>query len=134
MSKVRQDLTYTPSYGQSKLANLLYARHFALHHPTITSVSIHPGTAATGLVTNLPWHQRLFIYVTAWTQMIPAEQCAWNTQWTATCEKGRLENGAFYEPVGKEGRLMWGAKDEDGEVANRLWEWTERELERWVGS
>lgn len=66
--------------------------------------------------------------------MIPAEQCAWNTQWAATCEKGKLENGAFYEPVGKKGRLMWGAKDADGEVAKKLWKWTEKELERWAGS
>lgn len=37
-------------YGQSKLANLLYARAYAKYHPNITSVSVHPGVSYTNLV------------------------------------------------------------------------------------
>ena len=49
-------------YGQSKLANLLYARAIAKHHPSITSVSIHPGVSATGLVSSLSVVQRAVSY------------------------------------------------------------------------
>lgn len=119
-------------YGQSKLANLLYAREFAKHHPDILSVAIHPGTSATGLVTNLSWGQRFFIYATTIGQLIPADQCAWNQQWAATAPRERLENGKFYEPVGQNGRMMFQAGND--QLAGELWEWTEKELERWTVS
>lgn len=70
-------------YGQSKLANLLYARSFAKHHPTITSVSIHPGVSATGLVTSLGLADRVLVYVTNIGKMLSPEQCAWNQQWVS---------------------------------------------------
>lgn len=118
-------------YGQSKLANILYARAYARHHPSITSVTIHPGISATGLVTNLSWAQRAFIYATTIGQMIPAEQCAWNQQWAATAPQGKderqIESGTYYEPVGVKGKL----KGESGndELADKLWNWTQEELE-----
>jgi NAD(P)-dependent dehydrogenase (short-subunit alcohol dehydrogenase family) len=40
-------------YGQSKLANILYAAELARRLPQITSVSVHPGVMMTGLVTGL---------------------------------------------------------------------------------
>ncbi|KAL3433238.1 hypothetical protein BDV09DRAFT_186837 [Aspergillus tetrazonus] len=45
-------------YGQSKLANILYARELARRYPSITSVSVHPGVVGTGLVENLGWAKR----------------------------------------------------------------------------
>lgn len=117
-------------YGQSKLANLLYARAFAAHHPAITSVAVHPGTSPTGLVTGLGRAQRWFIYVTTIGQMITPEQCAWNQQWAATCAKEKLEGGKFYEPVGQPGRMMFEAKNDA--LAEELYAWTEKELERWT--
>lgn len=119
-------------YGQSKLANLLYARAFAAHHFSITSVAIHPGVAATGLVTGLPWTQRAFVLSTAWPQMIPAEQCAWNSQWAATCPREKLKSGGFFYPVGEEGVLKRDGVDEGGVLEGKLWEWTEKELEKWM--
>ena len=65
-------------YGQSKLANLLYAREFAKRHPSIVSVSIHPGVSATGLVTSLGLFDRWFVWFTNIGKMITPEQCAWN--------------------------------------------------------
>lgn len=35
-------------YGQSKLANLLYAREMARRHPSVLSFSITPGVVETG--------------------------------------------------------------------------------------
>ena len=41
--------------------------------------------------------------------------------------KGFVVNGAFYEPVGVPGKHMRMSADED--LARKLWEWTEKELE-----
>ncbi|KAF2165455.1 hypothetical protein M409DRAFT_24304 [Zasmidium cellare ATCC 36951] len=118
-------------YGQSKLANLLYARAYAKHHPSITSVSVHPGVSATGLVGGLTFWQKALVYTTSWSFMIPPEQCAWNQQWAATAPLGdgprQVVNGTYYEPVGLRGSLVPAAADD--ELAAKLWEWTERELE-----
>uniref|UniRef100_A0A8H7NQC1 Oxidoreductase n=1 Tax=Bionectria ochroleuca TaxID=29856 RepID=A0A8H7NQC1_BIOOC len=39
-------------YGQSKLANLVYAAELARRYPQILSVSVHPGFVATNLIHN----------------------------------------------------------------------------------
>lgn len=117
-------------YGQSKLANLLYARAFANHNPSITSVSIHPGVSYTGLVSSLSLAGRLFVYATTFWQALPAEACAYNQQWAATAPLGtgdrQVESGRYYEPVGIKGSLAGKATDDN--LAERLWEWTQQEL------
>ena len=118
-------------YSQSKLANLLYARAYSKHHPSISSISVHPGVSATGLVTSLGFMQRLLVYVTNIGNMLTPEQCAWNQQWAATAPLGKgdrqVESGMYYEPVGIKGSL----KRESGndELAEKLWDWTQKELE-----
>jgi NAD(P)-dependent dehydrogenase (short-subunit alcohol dehydrogenase family) len=118
-------------YGQSKLANLLYARELAKRFPEITSVAIHPGVANTGLVTGLGTFNRWFVWVTTTGIRVPVEECAWNQQWAAVAERGEGErevvSGVFYEPVGVRGGLTKAGGDE--KLAEELWEWTERELE-----
>lgn len=118
-------------YGQSKLANLLYARAYAKHHPSITSVSIHPGVSATGLVTSMGFFNRSFVYVTNVGNMLTPEQCSWNQQWAATAPLGKgdreVETGTYYEPVGVKGKLVTQAAND--ELAEKLWEWTQKELE-----
>lgn len=118
-------------YGQSKLANLLYARAFAQRYPSITSVAVHPGVSYTGLVDNLGWFNRMFVYATSSKMAISNEECAFNQQWAATAGKGKgerkVESGVYYEPVGVKGGLTKaGANDE---LATKLWEWTQKELE-----
>lgn len=115
-------------YGQSKLANLLYSRELAKRHPSITTVSVHPGVAFTGLVTGLGLFNRWFVWLTTFGTRVPVEQCVWNQLWAATAERGEVRNGAFYEPVGVLGGLTRAAGDEG--LAVELWEWTQRELER----
>ena len=121
-------------YGQSKLANLLYAREFAARYPAITSVPIHPGVSDTGLVTGLGLFNRWFVWATTLRIRVPAEQCAWNQQWAAVAPKGEGErevvSGRFYEPVGVKGGLTKAAEDDD--LARELWEWTQKELEKFV--
>jgi len=117
-------------YGQSKLANLLYAREIAKRHPNIVSVAIHPGVAFTGLVTGLGTFNRWFVWATTLTSRMPVEQCAWNQQWAAFAPKGsgdrEVVSGCYYEPVGVKGELTKPAADDA--LAEKLWEWTQREL------
>ncbi|EMC94066.1 hypothetical protein BAUCODRAFT_36537 [Baudoinia panamericana UAMH 10762] len=118
-------------YGQSKLANLVYARAYAKHHPSITSVAIHPGVSPTGLVTSLSFAQRMFIYVVNFGLIITPEQCAWNQQWAATAPKGtgerQVESGRYYEPLGV--KMTPRFKASNDALAEKLWDWTQTELE-----
>jgi NAD(P)-dependent dehydrogenase (short-subunit alcohol dehydrogenase family) len=113
-------------YGQSKLANLLYAREIAKRHPSVVSVAIHPGVAFTGLVTGLGTFNRWFVWATTLTSRMPAEQCAWNQQWAAFAPMGEVVSGCYYEPVGFKGELTKPAADDA--LAEELWEWTQKEL------
>ncbi|KAF4228257.1 hypothetical protein CNMCM6457_006921 [Aspergillus fumigatiaffinis] len=110
-------------YGQSKLANILYARELARRYPAITCVSIHPGVVSTGIVENQTRGNRAFIYVTTIGKMVKPAEGAYNQLWAATARKEELVNGVFYEPVGVPGKLYRAAADDA--LAGRLWEWTE---------
>ncbi|KAK3676821.1 hypothetical protein LTR78_003025 [Recurvomyces mirabilis] len=121
-------------YGQSKLANLLYARVYTKHYPSITSVSIHPGVSATGLVTSLSLFQRMFVYATNIGRMVSAEDCASNQQWAATAPLGdgkrEVQSGQYYEPVGVKTTPSGEATND--ELAEKLWQWTQDELETYT--
>ncbi|KAF5666626.1 alcohol dehydrogenase Bli-4 [Fusarium heterosporum] len=112
-------------YGQSKLANIVFAKELQRRYPNITSVVVHPGVIATGLVTELSFWKRMLVYVTN-PRMITVEQGGYNSVWAATGKVKKGEKVAFYEPVGKEN-----AGDEmcfDEEMGNKLWEWTEKKI------
>lgn len=122
-------------YGQSKLANILYATALSKHYPSITSVSVHPGVVKTDIVNNQSLANRLFIYLSQWFMgrgLLQPEQGAWNTAWAAAAaKKGELKNGGFYVPVGKDGwNDVLDKTARDGELADRLWGWTEGILEK----
>ena len=115
-------------YGQSKLANLLYAAELARRYPNITSTSVHPGVVETGLVGNLGWANKLLVYVTNMGKVIKPEEGAYNQLWAVTAEKSKIINGALYEPVGLlSDKLDKTAKSE--KLAAELWEWTENQLQ-----
>lgn len=117
-------------YGQSKIANLLYAREFAKRNPSITSVSVHPGVSYTGLVTSMALPNRMFVYATTFWFATTVENCAHNQQWAATAPLGKaemqVESGRYYEPVGAKGSMAPQASND--ELAEKLWEWTQEEL------
>ncbi|KAF4976482.1 hypothetical protein FZEAL_6848, partial [Fusarium zealandicum] len=48
-------------YGQSKLANMVFARELQRRYPEVTSVAVHPGVIATGLVTELSFWRRMLV-------------------------------------------------------------------------
>lgn len=115
-------------YGQSKLANMLYARELSRQYPGITSVSVHPGVVATELVGNSKFMDRALIHATNFGNLLKPEEGAFNQVWAATAPREKLENGMYYELVGK---LAWKKLDKtarDDGLAKRLWEWTEEAL------
>ncbi len=135
-------------YGQSKLANILFTRELATRHPDITSVAIHPGAVSTSLSDSFtdahPWLAYLLAPLVQLFATRPSEG-AWNQTWACVAPvKGKtalggrgagegggavkeIEQGGYYLPVAK---LGVGSKfTSDAELARKLWEWTERELE-----
>jgi len=116
-------------YGQSKLANLLYARELARRVPVVLSFSITPGVVNTRKVRGASLWEKAVVYLTARVQSV--EEVTGNLLWAVGCEAEDVEGGAFYEPVGVRSQKETKAS-RDEEVAGRLWEWTKGELERWV--
>ena len=116
-------------YGQSKFANIVFAKEVQRRYPKITSVVVHPGVIATGLVTELSFWKRMLVYVTNPWGMMTAEQGGLNTVWAATSEDAKKDDGkiAFYEPVGKGN--AGDALCFDEKLAKKLWTWTEEKIE-----
>ncbi|KAI6380175.1 hypothetical protein MCOR25_001826 [Pyricularia grisea] len=119
-------------YGQSKLANILYARELAERCPLFTTVSIHPGIARSkgnrrrggsrvvGSGAVLERFEQWFVPVFG----ASLDEGAKNHLWAAT---GRgIRNGQYYEPVGVPARPS--GVGEDRVLSWKLWEWTQREL------
>lgn len=119
-------------YGQSKLANVLYAAEMARKYADsgIFFLSVHPGVFNTGLVSNLSAANRAFVWATTNAKDEKAEgQGAWSTCWAATSKREGIVNGTFYFPVGvpaKNTRDLRNAK-----LAGELWDWTQTELASW---
>lgn len=118
-------------YGQSKLANVLFARELARRYPQITSLAIHPGVVNTRLVTNLGFWKWLFVRAANPGGLITPEEGGVNSVWAATgrgvrrkCDGQRRV--AFFEPVGKAYAGHAACFDEG--LMKRLWEWTEKEV------
>ncbi|KAK4867630.1 hypothetical protein LT330_001140 [Penicillium expansum] len=115
-------------YGQSKLANLVYARELARRFPGITSVSVHPGVVGTGLVDGLGIKEKMLVYALSWWRMLQVHEGAFSQTWAATVDKAEIRNGGYYEPVGKLENRKLDAAARDEVLAERLWDWTEEAL------
>jgi NAD(P)-dependent dehydrogenase (short-subunit alcohol dehydrogenase family) len=114
-------------YGQSKLANILYAAELARRYPEIVSTSIHPGVAGTELYDSLNFAIKILSWVANLGHIMTPAEGARNQLWAATADKAEVKSGAYYEPVGV---LGTGDKESSSEeLARELWEWTEKELE-----
>lgn len=119
-------------YGLSKLANILYARELARRYPAITSLSVHPGVVETDLVGSLGTANKMFVYATQFgAKMLTSAQGAHNQLWAASAERSAVVNGQIYEPVGKF-FMRLDKTSKDGQLAGRLWEWTEEELKKYL--
>lgn len=114
-------------YGQSKLANILYTQEMARHHPQILSVVIHPGVILTDLVTTLSQEDQELVKLSNVGKIISEEDGIKNQLWAATSPRNGIGNGQFYEPVGTVGFTT--SASTDRELAKKLWEWTQEQIE-----
>jgi retinol dehydrogenase-12 len=138
--ELKGNMKWYPSlvrYAQSKLANILFAKELARRNPTITAVAVHPGVVNTEL------YRTMFLGWFGLGKVLNAAQkllCtsvgdgAKNQLWGATAKKGEgeeeVKSGEYYTPVGAAGNGSW--KSQDTELARKLWEWTEKELEGYI--
>ena len=119
-------------YGYTKLANILFSRELAMRYPTITSVAVHPGIIYSNIWDPLQ-HTATFTvrWLSAATTLLFGTSIAVGVQnqlWAATCKRGKVVSGGFYKPIG---HLSMGSPlAQDARLASKLWEWTEKELEK----
>ncbi|KAF4967692.1 hypothetical protein FSARC_4752 [Fusarium sarcochroum] len=113
-------------YAQSKLACLLYARETAKRYTGFKNIAINPGEVDTDLFTREAGddHMRHLQEHVVGTLVVPISEGVKNHLWAVTTPE--IENGEFYEPVGKTGGLEGHGLDD--EMAKKLWEWTEEQL------
>jgi NAD(P)-dependent dehydrogenase (short-subunit alcohol dehydrogenase family) len=117
-------------YGQSKLANVLWGRQLARAQPQLTVAVVHPGIVQTQLMERamgVPAVVRGLTRVAVGMNLLtPVDRGVRNQLWASVATKG-LVSGEYYQPVGVGGKASAYGKDE--ELARKLWEWTEKELE-----
>jgi NAD(P)-dependent dehydrogenase (short-subunit alcohol dehydrogenase family) len=116
-------------YGQSKLANLLFAyeldRRLRAKGSSTISVAVHPGAADTELARFLPGFARMLVPVMR-PFMNTAAQGAWPTLAGATAPE--VQGGQYFGPkgIGEMGgpakQVDSNAKSKDEAVARRLWD------------
>lgn len=125
-------------YGQSKLANVLFAAELARKYKDsgLMFLSINPGVYKTEMVTNASFLNKAFIYGINFGRLQDPKkegEGAWNTCWAATAKKTAqgmdIVNGEYYNPVGEPGKKTRDMGND--KLARELWEWTEKELENW---
>ena len=115
-------------YGQSKLANILFAREMARRFPRITTVTVHPGPVVSNLTASLKSNNLLYRgFLTLYDSIVAlsVETGAKSQLWAATA--ANVVSGEYYMPIGHTGGAQAMALDDN--LAARLWDWTERELE-----
>lgn len=117
-------------YGQSKLANLYHAEQLAKRYPSITSVAVHPGVIGTNIAGNFRKSWPIagwFVETVGGFVLKSPRQGALTQTWAATAKVEGVVSGGFYYPVGV---LFSGGRREDAdELGEKLWVWTERELD-----
>ncbi|RAH75624.1 short-chain dehydrogenase/reductase [Aspergillus aculeatinus CBS 121060] len=126
LKSTAEDMGGFGRYSQSKLANILWARHLAKLYPQLTVVSVHPGLVQTELMdraSDAPALLRAFRGV-AKMMAVTVEQGAKNQLWASVSEG--VKSGEYYEPVGISGQMTDNAKDD--QLAEKLWDWTQKEL------
>jgi retinol dehydrogenase 12 len=124
----QESMWTTTRYGQSKLANILFAAELARRYPQIKAMSVHPGFVQSNLMNPLVASSaimRPLAPIGKWLMAVPVEDGAKNQLWAAVSPDAKT--GTYYIPIGRGGREEKIAKDEG--LAKRLWEWTEKELD-----
>ena len=123
-------------YAQSKLANVLHAN--AIHarynsspatedRPRIWAVSLHPGNIDTQLNKRAWGGSTLRPILKCMGAYIAPEQGSFNSLWAVAGREMTAEmSGRYFVPVGE--RKTPSKQAQDSQLAERLWDWTEREM------
>ncbi|KUI54386.1 hypothetical protein VP1G_01790 [Cytospora mali] len=125
-----EQMTTWTRYGQSKLANALFARQLAKEHPSWTTAAVHPGVVNTNLghyVDKMNWLASKLLAVSSLV-FTTVETGARNQLWAATAPRGDVKSGEMYFPVGDLSGGFRGPYYNDDALAKKLWDWTEEEL------
>lgn len=117
-------------YGQSKLSIILWTRQMAKLYPQLIFASVHPGVVRTNLMNNATGSSmaiRILGKVASYI-VTPVDRGARNQLWASVSKE--VKSGEYYEPVGIGGMASRLGNDEV--LAKKLWEYTEKELEKWA--
>jgi WW domain-containing oxidoreductase len=119
------------AYGQSKLANVLFARELArrLAGVTATANSLQPGVIMTNLGRYLPWYQLLAARLFGWAFMKSVGEGAATQVYVATYPGLAGVSGHFFRdcnPVVPGGHLQNDA------MAAQLWQVSEELVRPWL--
>ncbi|USP80367.1 hypothetical protein yc1106_07641 [Curvularia clavata] len=125
------EISSTTRYGQSKLANILFAQEFARRYPQLKVPVVHPGLVRTNLANTMS--ENSILMRIAWKVLasvigVDLYTGALNQLWASTSPN--VKSGEYYEPVGVTGR--GNRHTNDPKLAEKLWSWTEKELENEV--
>ncbi|KAK8106139.1 uncharacterized protein PG998_003391 [Apiospora kogelbergensis] len=124
-------LTLRP-YAQSKLANTLFARRLAREYPQLVVAAVHPGVVRSNIMGVLARHEGgvlgRFGRPLSRACMASVEDNIKNQLWAATSQD--VVSGEYYSHVGVRGRMNKLARDDL--LAEKLWQWTEVELENYI--
>ena len=133
LKKPSEDRASFERYGQSKLANILFARQLAKEHPELTTVSLHPGVGFTDLgvrATDAPWIFKILAHECISARVVPSLDVVARHQLWASVAKEGLTSGEYYEPLGRAN--IGRPEGRDDALAKKLWDWTNEELSTWA--
>lgn len=121
------------AYGQSKLANVLFARELGrrLQGTGATANSLQPGVIMTNLGRYLPWWQLLTARLFGWAFMKSVEAGAATQVYVATHPALAGVSGQFFRdcnPIVPEGHLQ------DDAMAARLWAVSEERVREYLAA
>ena len=114
-------------YGQSKLANALFARKLAALYPTLSVTASHPGVVKTDI-----WYKgagglfNFFLRHLVTPLRVDIDEGAKAQLWCATAPLPEVQTGAFYYP-GNKLHTYKGVSADQG-LIDKLWGWTTSEL------
>jgi NAD(P)-dependent dehydrogenase (short-subunit alcohol dehydrogenase family) len=118
-------------YAISKAANILFAAELARRHPSLTSVSVHPGVVASDLYNSTQATNSIAKSMLPSLKLLlfrSVRSGTLNQLWAAAgATQLELVNGAYYTPVGH--RNQGNRFVVDAVLAKRVWEWTEMEVD-----
>ncbi|KAF0718542.1 Aste57867_1644 [Aphanomyces stellatus] len=129
LDNINNAAKYSPSawYGQSKLANVLFARELSRQLRARNVHNVHVNVVHPGLVsTDLGRHtSRLLLWVVSWF-MSSADDGAKTQLYVATSPDVIQHNwhGKYFEPTAKLSETN--AQGQDEQVGKTLWEFTEK--------